>query len=153
MPTDNRDKRLKRIRVDLAMWQSGQPTPAASAHLLALFLSCAGSVWLCFTLIPHFPLACLVSVIVCLVWRVVCQKCFAGQPETWPQRMDGHLSTYQPRHPAAWHHLQACVREKGELTSHDVAQWLRVESTVGKPDAAAGYQFLHHLSGKAPEDD
>lgn len=37
MPTDNRDKRLKRIRVDLAMWQSGQPTPAASAHLLAFF--------------------------------------------------------------------------------------------------------------------
>lgn len=153
MSTDNRDKRLKRISVDLAMWQSGQPTPAASAHLLVFLLSCAGAVWLCFTLIPVFSVACLVSVIVCLACRVMSQKLFAGQPVTWPQRMDCHLSTYQPRDPAAWHYLQACVREKGELTSQDVAQWLRVESAVGKPDAAAGYQFLHHLSGNAPEDD
>lgn len=83
----------------------------------------------------------------------MCQKGFAGQPVTWPQRMDCHLSAYQPRHPAAWHHLQASVREKGELTPQDVAQWLRYESAIGKPDAAAGYQFLHHLPGKAPEDD
>jgi hypothetical protein len=145
------DKRLKRISVDLAMWQAGQPTPAATGYLLVLFLSCAGSVWLCFTLVPVFSVACLASVIACVVCRVVSQKIFAGQPVTWPQRMDCHLSAYQPRHPAAWHHLQACVRENGELTAQDVAQWLRVEKACGKP--AAGYQFLHHLPGNAPEDD
>jgi hypothetical protein len=153
MLTDNREKTLRRISIDLAMWQAGQPTPAATGHLLTLFLSCAGSVWLSFTWIPLFPVSCLASVIACVTWRVVCQKCFAGQPVTWPQRMDGHLSAYQPRHAAAWHHLQACVRDKGELTPQDVAQWLRHERATEKPGAGAGYQFLHHLPGKAPEDD
>ena len=109
---------LRSMRMHVADWETGRPTPAASKNMLlglVKFLGSGGPV-----LSISNSLWALVFLIVWLfLSQWICRRMVPRYNESWAEIFDRKLSAYEPLNLSAWEHLKHQAETEG-LTASNV---------------------------------
>lgn len=132
---------LRKMRMHIAEWEAGRPTPAASRYMFLgfiIFLSVGGPV-----LMYHPSLWALVFLIFWLfLTQWICRRIVTRHNESWAEVFDRVLSAYEPLNLSAWEHLKRQAETEG-LTASLVSNWYREEARSVWPEKKPDLKFLH----------
>ncbi|BBJ60932.1 hypothetical protein EAS17NKHM_p10400 (plasmid) [Enterobacter asburiae] len=131
---------LRSMRIHIAEWETGQPTPAGSKYMFLGFiiflgagvpvLSCYPSLWaLGFFIVWLF------------LTQWICRRIVPRYNESWAEVFDRILSDYEPLNLSAWEHLKHQAETEG-LTASIVRHWYQEEARSVWPEKKPDLKFL-----------
>jgi len=138
---------LRNMRMHIAEWEAGRPTPAASRYMflgVAIFLGVGGPV-----LSYYLSLWALVFLIVWLfLTQWICRRIVPRYNESWAEVFDRMLSEYEPLNLPAWEHLKHQAETEG-LTASIVSRWYQLEAMSVWPEKKPDLKFLHKTTDRS----
>lgn len=131
---------LRKMRMHIAEWEAGRPTPTASRYMFLvfiIFLSVGGPV-----LTYHPSLWALGFLIVWLfLTQWICRRIVPHHNESWAEVFDRMLSAYEPLNLPAWNYLKHQAETEG-LTASNIRNWYQLEAMSVWPEKKPDLKFL-----------
>ncbi|EMM6517319.1 hypothetical protein [Enterobacter asburiae] len=138
---------LRNMRMHIAEWEAGRPTPAASRYMflgVAIFLGVGGPV------LSYYPSLWALGFLI--VWlfltQWICRRIVPRYNESWAEVFDRMLSEYEPLYLPAWEHLKHQAETEG-LTASIVSRWYQLEAMGVWPEKKPGLKFLHKTTDRS----
>lgn len=139
---------LRNMRMHIAEWEAGRPTPAGSRYMFIWFVTFIGTV---VVMVSAFrPSLLMMSLLV--VWfflsQMICRRIVPRYNESWEEVFDRVLSAYEPLNLTAWEYLKHQAEQEG-LTLSIVSSWYQEETRSVWPEKKPDLKFLHKTADRS----
>lgn len=125
-------KQLRKIGMDIQLWEHGRLTPRRAAfYVIVLVLLFA--VMIPVTLLFYLTAWALIAGFFICAGLIAhfCRNLLPGwADDDWPAATDRKLALYQPCNLTAWQHFQEAVKSKGSIEKDDLRNWYDDECRV-----------------------
>ncbi|EFI3647410.1 TPA: hypothetical protein R4200_004359 [Enterobacter hormaechei subsp. oharae] len=140
---------LRKMRMHIADWETGRPTPAGSKYMFLGFVIflCAGGPVLSYCP-PLWALGILIVWLFLTQW--ICRRIVPRYNESWEEVFDRMLSAYEPLNLPAWEHLKRQAETEG-LTASNVRNWYQLEAMSTWPEKKPDLKFLNNSPDREKE--
>jgi len=139
---------LRNMRMHIAEWEAGRPTPAGSRFMFIWFVSFTGIVVVTVSAFRPSLLAMSLLVVWFFLSQMICRRIVPRYNESWEEVFDRVLSAYEPLNLSAWEHLKHQAEQEG-LTLSTVSSWYQEESRSVWPEKKPDLKFLHKTSDRS----
>ncbi|ENO0293413.1 hypothetical protein ACAD15_004515 [Enterobacter bugandensis] len=131
---------LRKMRMHIAGWEAGRPTPSGSRYIflgIVIFFGVVGPILsFCSSL---WALGFLIAWL--FLTQLICSRIVPRYNESWEEVFDRILSEYDPLNLPAWEHLKRQTESEG-LTVSNVRNWYQMEVMSVWPEKKPGLKFL-----------
>ncbi|WGC22743.1 hypothetical protein NFL61_22830 (plasmid) [Enterobacter ludwigii] len=139
---------LRNMRMHIAEWEAGRPTPAGSRFMFIWFVSFTGIVVVTVSEFRPSLLAMSLLVVWFFLSQMICRRIVPRYNESWEEVFDRALSAYEPLNLSAWEHLKHQAEQEG-LTLSIVSSWYQEETRSVWPEKKPDLKFLHKTSDRS----
>ncbi|HAS1051396.1 TPA: hypothetical protein I3790_004297 [Enterobacter cloacae] len=146
---ERNNSQLRKMRMHIAEWEAGRPTPSGSRYIflgIVIFIGAVGPVLsYCSSL---WALGFLIAWLFLTQW--ICSRIVPRYNESWEEVFDRILSEYEPLNLFAWEHLKHQAETEG-LTTSNVRNWYQLEAMSVWPEKKPDLKFLHKATDSNKE--
>ncbi|HDR2795206.1 TPA: hypothetical protein QCK11_003922 [Enterobacter asburiae] len=138
---------LGNMRIHIAEWEAGRPTPAGSKFTFVWIVAFIGAVVVTVSEFRPSLLAMSLLVVWFFMSQMICKRIIPRYNESWVEVFDRMLSEYEPLNLPAWEHLKRQTETEG-LTVSNVRNWYQLEVMSVWPEKKPDLKFLHNNPDK-----
>lgn len=139
---------LRNMRMHIAEWEAGRPTPEGSRFMFIWFVTFIGTVVVTVSEFRPSLLAMSLLVVWFFLSQMICRRIVPRYNESWEVVFDRMLSAYEPLNLPAWEHLKRQAETEG-LTASNVRNWYQLEAMSTWPEKKPDLKFLHKTSDRS----